>query len=207
MDPSIAIDLRYASARNALGHPLYPPDARALVRQSVAGRLRIAQQYLRERGYGLKILDAYRPPATQRALWDFAHSARFVADPEAGHALHTWGVAVDATVIDARGREVPMPSDFDAFSGQASMHYQGPDPAVRRDLDLLQHAMGVAGFRGMRSEWWHFVAPDWMRFAPVTPGQARDFSARPVSPPPARRRAPEPAPQQAPQIAGPSLVS
>jgi D-alanyl-D-alanine dipeptidase len=36
--------------------------------------------------------------------------------------------------------------------------------------------MGAAGFKGMRSEWWHFVAPDWSDFARVTPEQARVFA-------------------------------
>jgi D-alanyl-D-alanine dipeptidase len=36
--------------------------------------------------------------------------------------------------------------------------------------------MGAAGFKGMSSEWWHFVAPDWRDFAVVTPEQARVFS-------------------------------
>lgn len=176
VDPTILVDLRYATARNVLGHPIYPPGARAIVRQSVAGRLKVAQAYLHARGYGLKIWDAFRPLNAQGALWAFAKSARYVADPENGHALHTWGVAVDATLVDARGRDVPMPSDLDAFSSSAALHYQGTDATVRADLDLLLHAMGAAGFKGMRSEWWHFVAPDWRDFAVAGPAQASLFA-------------------------------
>jgi len=177
VDPTIVIDLRYATTRNLFGHPIYPPGARAVVRQSVADRLKIAQGYLHARGYGLKIWDAFRPFNAQGALWAFAQSAKFVADPENGHALHTWGAAVDATLVDSRGHDVPMPSDFDSFSPSAALHYQGNDPTVSRDLDLLLHAMGAADFKGMRSEWWHFVAPDWSDFAAVTPAQARIFAA------------------------------
>jgi len=176
-DPSILIDLRYATSRNVLGHPIYPPGARALVRQSVADRLKFAQAYLHARGYGLKIWDAFRPFNAQGALWAFSKSTRFVADPENGHALHTWGAAVDATLVDAGGHDVPMPSDLDTFSSGAALHYAGNDQTIRRDLDLLLHAMGAAGFKGMRSEWWHFVAPDWSEFAAVTPDQARGFAA------------------------------
>ena len=176
VDPTIVIDLRYASSRNLFGHPIYPAGARAVVRQSVADRLKFAQAYLRARGYGLKIWDAFRPFNAQGALWAFAKSARFVADPENGHALHTWGAAVDATLVDAHGHEVPMPSDFDTFSPTAALHYQGSDEKVRADLDMLIHGMGAAGFKGMRSEWWHFVAPDWSEFAVVTPEQAREFA-------------------------------
>ena len=184
VDPTIVIDLRYATSRNLFGHPIYPPGARAVVRQSVADRLKVAQAYLHARGYGLKIWDAFRPFNAQGALWAFAKSARFVADPENGHALHTWGAAVDATLVDSRGGDVPMPSDFDSFSPSAALHYQGNDASVRRDLDLLLHAMGAAGFKGMRSEWWHFVAPDWSDFAVVTPDQARIFRAPAPSPTP-----------------------
>jgi len=176
VDPTILIDLRYATSRNVLGHPIYPAGARAVVRQSVADRLKVAQAYLHARDYGLKIWDAFRPFNAQGALWAFARSARFVADPENGHALHTWGAAVDATLVDSHGRDVPMPSDLDAFSAGAALHYAGNDPTVRADLDLLLHAMGAAGFKGMRSEWWHFVAPDWREFAVVTPDQARAFT-------------------------------
>jgi D-alanyl-D-alanine dipeptidase len=176
VDPTILIDLRYGTSRNLFGHPIYPPGARAVVRQSVADRLKVAQAYLHARGYGLKIWDAFRPFNAQGALWAFSQSARFVADPENGRALHTWGAAVDATLVDARGREVPMPSDFDSFSPAAALHYLGNDPTVRRDLDLLLHGMGAAGFEGMRSEWWHFVAPDWSDFARVTPEQAQVFA-------------------------------
>lgn len=186
VDPTILIDLRYATSRNVLGHPIYPAGARALVRQSVAERLKYAQAFLHARGYGLKIWDAFRPFNAQGALWTFAKSARFVADPENGHALHTWGVAVDATLVDAKGRELPMPSDFDSFSPNAALHYAGEDETIRRDLDLLLDAMGAAGFKGMRSEWWHFVAPDWSDFAVVTPAQARAFAG----PTPPARAAP-----------------
>jgi D-alanyl-D-alanine dipeptidase len=175
VDSNIFIDLRYGTSRNLFGHPIYPPGARAIIRQSVADRLKVADDYLRARGYGLKIWDAFRPFNAQGALWAFAKSAKFVADPENGHALHTWGVAVDATLVDSRGRELPMPSDFDSFSPSAALKYTGNNPTVQSDLDMLLHAMGVAGFRGMRSEWWHFVSPDWSDFSIVTPDQARLF--------------------------------
>jgi D-alanyl-D-alanine dipeptidase len=178
VDPTIVIDLRYATARNVFGHPIYPPGARAVIRQSVADRLKYVQLYLRARGYGLKIWDAFRPFNAQGALWAYSKSARFVADPENGHALHTWGAAVDATLVDARGHDVPMPSDFDCFSSIASFNYQGADQTIRKDLDLLYRAMATAGFKGMRSEWWHFVSPDWAEFARVTPDQARIFTGQ-----------------------------
>jgi D-alanyl-D-alanine dipeptidase len=140
----------------------------ALVRPTTAARLAKAQKFLRARGYGLKIWDAYRPLAAQMALWGQTHNGTFVADPlEGDGSLHTWGVAVDATLVNDQGREVPMPSGFDEFSVEARLHYHGDDPTVQSHLKLLQGAMRHGGFYGMRSEWWHFVAYDWKKYAPI----------------------------------------
>ncbi len=168
VDPTIVVDLRYATADNVTGHPLYPPDMPALVRPSTAARLAKAQSYLRPRGYGLKIWDAYRPLAAQIELWQKTHDGAFVADPQTGNgSLHTWGVAVDATLVDAGGHDVPMPTKFDEFSTAARLHYHGDDPVVQSHLKLLQHAMREGGFYGMRTEWWHFAAYDWKKYAPI----------------------------------------
>ena len=68
----------------------------------LAERLKKAQHYLRISGRGLKVWDAYRPPSAQAALWQRFPNSDFVADPS-GDALHTWGVAVDATLVLAFG--------------------------------------------------------------------------------------------------------
>jgi D-alanyl-D-alanine dipeptidase len=168
VNPTIAIDLRYASDNNVAHHPLYPPGTPALVRASVAERLAIAQKYLKAKGYGLKIWDAYRPHATQEKLWQATHNRSYVADPEGGvGSMHTRGAAVDATLVDASGREVPMPTDFDNFSPAALLEYRGRDQLVRANLKLLQKAMAHGGFYGLRTEWWHFCAPDWKKYPPV----------------------------------------
>jgi len=82
--PTVVIDLRYAGSNNVAHRPIYPPGTPALVRASVARRLAVAQEYLREKGYGLKIWDAYRPQATQEKLWQTTHNRSFVADPKEG---------------------------------------------------------------------------------------------------------------------------
>ena len=65
IDPTILIDLRYASPNNFIHRPIYPPGMPALVRASVAERLVVAQKYLTERGYGFK--DLGRLPPAKRA--------------------------------------------------------------------------------------------------------------------------------------------
>ena len=167
-DPTILVELRYAGTRNAAGRALYPPDMPAFVRVSTARRLLKAQAYLRENGFGLKIWDAYRPPPVQAQLWQIFRNASFVADPGDGRgSLHTWGVAVDATLVDDKGNELPMPTDFDQFTPAASLYYKGNDKQVARNLKILQAAMKRGGFYGLRTEWWHFIAYDWKKFGPV----------------------------------------
>jgi D-alanyl-D-alanine dipeptidase len=168
VDPTILVELRYAGSNNIACRPLYPPDMPALVRPSVAQRLIKAQAYLQQSHYRLKIWDAYRPPVAQAQLWQLFRNALFVADPADGRgALHTWGVAVDATLVDDKGNELTMPTDFDAFTPAASIHYKGNDPQVALHLRILQAAMKRAGFYGLRTEWWHFIAYDWKTFGPV----------------------------------------
>jgi D-alanyl-D-alanine dipeptidase len=168
VDKMIVIDLRYASSNNVAHRPLYPPGTPALVRASVAQRLVIAQEYLRAKGYGLKIWDAYRPQAAQEKLWQTTHNRSFVADPKEGRgSMHIRGAAVDATLVDAAGNDVPMPTEFDSFTPAALLEYKGSDSIVRGNLKLLQKAMAHGGFYGLRTEWWHFCAPDWKRYDPV----------------------------------------
>lgn len=168
VDPTILVELRYAGSRNAAGRPLYPPNMPALVRASVAQRLIKAQAYLRTNRLGLKIWDAYRPPLVQTQLWQLFRNAAFVADPSDGRgSLHTWGVAVDATLVDDKGNEALMPTDFDQFTPAAALRYKGTDPQVARNLKVLQTAMKHGGFYGLRTEWWHFIAYNWKKFGPV----------------------------------------
>lgn len=169
VDPTIAVDLRYATANNVLLRPFYPANMPALVRPSVAQRLLAAQAYLQVRGFRLKIWDAYRPKAAHEQLWQASRNNTYVADPADGRgSLHTWGVAVDATLVYENGREVTMPTDFDDFTPAATLHYTGNDAAIRSHLITLQRAMARAGFYGMRTEWWHFVAQDWQKYRAIS---------------------------------------
>ncbi len=167
VDPTIVIDLRYAGPNNIAGRRLYPKKMPAFIRPEVAGRLREAQKFLRKFDYKLKIWDAYRPPSAQKKLWRIKHNSDFVADPENGiGSLHSWGVAVDCTLVDLYDRPVSMPTDFDSFTPAAVSHYIGPDPAIRAHLHLLQVAMSASGFYGFRSEWWHFTVKNWAKYLP-----------------------------------------
>jgi zinc D-Ala-D-Ala dipeptidase len=168
VDPTILVELRYAGPNNSIHRPLYPARMPAMVRFSVAQRLAYAQKYLKAHGYGLKIWDAYRPKAVQEKLWDAIRNNDYVADPRERHgSMHTRGAAVDATLVNANGQEVPMPTEFDNFTPAAMLYYQGPDPTIRLNLMILQKGMARAGFYGSRTEWWHFCAGNWKTYDPV----------------------------------------
>jgi len=165
--PSIVIDLRYATSKNVTGRPLYPPGMRAFAIPSVAIQLANAQKFLRNYNCGLKIWDAYRPKEAQELLWQLAHKGDYVKKPEgAVGSLHSWGVAIDATLVDVWGRELSMPTGFDEFTPGAAMYYHGSDPSVEAHLRLLQVAMASNNFYGLRIEWWHFVTADWKKYVP-----------------------------------------
>ena len=171
IDPTIKVEMRYATTHNCVGVAVYSADLPCLIRPEIALRLKAAQQYLRGWNYGLKIWDAYRPEEAQRALWQRWARRGYVADPGDGRgSLHTWGLAVDVTLVDQFGNDVAMPSDFDVFTKDASGIYRGKSDTVHENLRRLQRAMFGSGFQGLSTEWWHFAARGWERFDRLTAG-------------------------------------
>ena len=103
----------------------------------------------------------------QAKLWEASHNSDYVANPEIGvGSLHSWGVAVDATLVDSWNRDVRMPTDFDDFTPAAMWRYVGASLEIGGHVRLLQYAMHKAGFWGMRTEWWHFTIADWQKYLP-----------------------------------------
>ena len=179
--PSVLVELRYATPHNLAGRAIYPPGARCLVRASVAERLVVAQAWLRAHapaGTQLKIWDGYRPAWAHRLLWHRLPNKEYLRDPRLGGSLHTWGVCVDATLCDAAGRDLAMPTDFDVLTPAAGTFYAGGDGAVRRHLRWLQLAMREAGFLVVRDEWWHFVARDFAAYGPADIALAKPRAKR-----------------------------
>src|SRR5215471_7775756 len=85
LDPTIKLDIRYATTRNFLGTPLYS-QARAFLQRPAAEALLRVQRSLAPEGYGLLVHDAYRPWYVTRIFWDAVpvEQHQFVADPTAG---------------------------------------------------------------------------------------------------------------------------
>lgn len=158
INPTIKLDIRYATENNFVARKLYT-HARAFLHAQVAAKLDNVQKDLESRGLGLLVWDAYRPLPVQKTLWDMVPDERYVADPAKGSA-HNRGAAVDVTLIDAQGHQLAMPTDFDDFSTKAHYSYDDLPANVLSNRALLRSVMGAHGFDSLATEWWHFSDSD-----------------------------------------------
>jgi D-alanyl-D-alanine dipeptidase len=165
LDPTIKLDIRYATSRNFLGRPVYK-QARAFLQRPAAESLVRVNQALRKKGYGLLVFDGYRPWAVTKDFWDSTPPAKrnFVANPAKG-SKHNRGCAVDLSMFElATGQEVEMPGEYDEMTERSYPTYGGGAQESRRLRDLLRAAMEAEGFSVNEYEWWHFDYKDWRKY-------------------------------------------
>jgi len=166
LDPTIKLDIRYATTRNFLGTPLYS-QARAFMQRPAAEALVRVQRSFTAEGYGLLVHDAYRPWYVTKVFWDAmpVEQRKFVADPAEG-SHHNRGCAVDLTLYELKtGLAVEMPSLYDEATERAYPTYTGGTAEQRRLRDLLRRHMEAEGFSVYEYEWWHFDYRDWKSYA------------------------------------------
>ncbi len=167
--PGTVLDIRYATPNNFTGKTVYPA-ARCFLRKDVAARLQNVQKALAKDGLGIKLFDCYRPISVQKKFWELVPDERYVAKPVMRDgewvegSRHNRGAAVDLTLVDAKGEELPMPTGFDDFTEKASRSYTGGDPAARANAKKLETAMAAEGFEPLPTEWWHFDGPGWQDY-------------------------------------------
>ena len=115
--PDAVVDLRYATADNFVGKPLYPADARCLVHESLAPGLAKAADAFRARGAKLVFWDCYRPHAVQVEMFEAVPDPNWVARPGTSARSHESGRSVDVTLADSHyGWLIDMGTGFDDFS-------------------------------------------------------------------------------------------
>src|SRR6202140_80372 len=170
LDPSIVVDLRYATTNNFTGAPLPGYLAnRAFMRREAAAALARVQRDLRPQGLGVKVFDGYRPVRATLAMVDWTQR---VKRPElltdgyiASRSRHNLGLAIDLTLIQlASGWELEMGTPFDTFSAAAHTANASGEAAANRMK--LRAAMEGEGFVNYDQEWWHFsfAVPNPLRF-------------------------------------------
>ncbi|MEO6951820.1 MAG: M15 family metallopeptidase [Polyangia bacterium] len=163
VDPTIRVQLGYATKQNFAHEQIYAADARCLLRPDVAARLARVQRSLARDGLGLLLRDCYRPPSAQKKLWAVRPDPRYVADPQKG-SRHGRGAAVDVTLVDALGHELEMPTAWDDATDKAHRGYTQLPRAALEHRARLEAAMTADGFVGLPTEWWHFDTSDWARY-------------------------------------------
>jgi D-alanyl-D-alanine dipeptidase len=149
----LIVRLAYATPQNLTGRALYPPDAKCLLRKSVAERLALVAA--RVAPLRLVAWDCFRPREAQLALWKAHPQTGAVADPARG-SLHARGVAVDLALAGPEGEALELPTAFDTFGPKAYADAPLPDGPAKRHRDALETAMHDAGFRVNPKEWWHY---------------------------------------------------
>lgn len=161
------------------------------LRSGVLGRLIEANTALNRLcpGWKIKVFDAYRPNRVQSFM--VAHEFMMlsggrvpeaVADPERSLLLeqtyriwaepssdpatpppHSTGAAIDLTLADGDGNEVPMGSPIDENSDRSNPDYfEHLDASLHDNRQLLLRIMSSAGFARHPCEWWHFSWGDQM---------------------------------------------
>lgn len=165
LDPTIRLDIRYATKNNFTGRPVYK-EVRAFLQRPAAEALVRVNNALRKQGYGLVVFDGYRPWAVTKVFWDITpeDKKQFVADPSKG-SRHNRGCAVDLSMYDLKtGKEVTMPSAYDEMTERSHINYQCATPETRRLRDTLRAAMEAEGFNVYEPEWWHYDYKDWREY-------------------------------------------
>ncbi len=157
--PDAVVDLRYATADNFVGVPLYPVDARCLVHESLAAGLATAAAALRQQGYTLVFWDCYRPHDVQVRMFEAVPDPAWVARPTAYARSHESARSVDVTLA-AGGALVEMGTGFDDFSPRATAYAtEGVTAAAQANRAVLRTAMAAGGLTVYSGEWWHFDGP------------------------------------------------
>ena len=165
LDPSIRLDIRYATSNNLVGRQVYE-EARAFLQRPAAEALVKINQELTPLGYKLLIFDGYRPWSVTKIFWDITpkEDKKFVADPKEG-SRHNRGCAIDLSLYEiASGKEVKMTGEYDEMSKRSYPDYEGGTEDQRKMRDLLRSKMEANGFVVYEFEWWHFDYKDWKSY-------------------------------------------
>ncbi len=165
LDPTIRLEIRYATTNNFLGTVFYS-QPRAFMQRPAAEAVARANARLHVFGYGLLVHDAYRPWYVTRVFWDATPDDKkvFVADPSKG-SRHNRGCAVDITLYDLRTRKpIEMVSTYDETTSRAYPDYPGGTSLQRWHRTLLRAALEAEGFTVYEAEWWHFDYKDWRKY-------------------------------------------
>lgn len=168
LDKTIKVNLMYAKADNFTHTVLYTHLKKAYLHPIAAQALVKAQRKLKELRPDLSLIiyDATRPMRIQQKMWDKVKNTSkdiYVSNPAHGGGLHNYGLAVDISLCKANGDSIAMGTLVDHMS--VLSHIDKEDVLVaqqrltkeaQKNRQLLRLVMQYAGFKPLRTEWWHF---------------------------------------------------
>ncbi len=169
IDSTILVDLKYSTIDNFLKIDMYGDFDKAYFRKETAEKLKKAQTLLKKQkpSYSLIVFDATRPRTIQKLMWDSikvpkSQKHKYLANPKY-ISMHSYGLAVDLSIVDSTGNEIDMGTKYDSFEELAYpvleqiMLKKGllSEKQVQNRL-LLRDVMTKAGFNTITTEWWHF---------------------------------------------------
>ncbi|GAB4295204.1 MAG: hypothetical protein Kow0068_19900 [Marinilabiliales bacterium] len=169
LDSSIHVDLKYSSEDNFVGMDLYGDLVRAYLQKDAAEKLVNAQKLLNDTlpGYHIIIYDAARPKSIQQIIWDNFDKPpeikrKYLANPKYT-SMHSYGIAVDVSILDDNDEPLDMGTDFDSFSELSypilEEKFLKSGKLTEKQYNnrkLLRYIMEKSGFNGISTEWWHF---------------------------------------------------
>ena len=169
VDSTIQVSLMYARPDNFTGKILYTDLREAYLHPKAAAALARAQQALRKLHpeLSLKIYDATRPMSVQQKMWNTVAGTKqqnYVSNPRNGGGMHNYGLAVDITLCKAAtGDTLDMGTKVDFLGSYAHIDDEAGlvnrhiiSKEAKRNRELLRKVMSEAGFKPLRTEWWHF---------------------------------------------------
>ncbi len=166
--PEVRISLMYTRADNFTGRVLYTSLREAYLHPITMKALKKADERLRQLRPDLRlmVMDATRPMSVQQKMWNAVKNTNqkiYVSNPKNGGGLHNYGLAVDLTLCDLNGDTLTMGVKIDNMT---SLSYIDKEDLLlkqgkisREAYDnrrLLREVMRYAGFKPLRTEWWHF---------------------------------------------------
>ena len=156
-DEKILIDyVPYATADNFCHQQLYSHPFIYLNRDAFEN-LQKASKLAEEKGLKLRIWDAYRPFEVQAFMADKfpKHVEKgYVSHPSEGVATHVRGIAIDLTLVDKKGENLDMGTDFDAMVAES--HHGSNNKEAEKNRKILVEIMQKSGFQIYENEWWHY---------------------------------------------------
>ncbi len=154
----VDLDLRYATADNLTGRPIYC-RAHCLLHPDAAQALTRAVALARGINCRLRLYDGFRPTEAQWRLWEALPDPLFIADPRTGSS-HSRGIAVDLTLVGADGRPLEMGTSFDDMTARSHHGRTDLPPDAQRHRACLLGIMVAAGWCPYPYEWWHYQLPN-----------------------------------------------